>query len=711
MTATLVSPSSLILQGLNDQQLQAVNHTYGPLLVAAGAGAGKTGVLTRRIAMLLVDLEVDPRSMLVSTFTKKAADEMKERLNVLLCGVLAHQRHETTFTSLSRDHQRAIADVVREDYIKPMLIGTLHSCFGQILRKDIESYVDPEGLSWTRRYKIADSSDQAKIMREIVSKQLNLDPKIYSPRTIASQISRMKNNNVLPDDMIIPPGQEGRAKRVVFEAYKLYRRALAQDNTLDFDDILMVTARLLKQNETIRRYWHQRFRHLLVDEYQDTNTAQFDVLRMIATGQDQMGQGTVDWSDRSFFVVGDVDQAIYSFRGADYQIMLDFQKDFGDGLMTKDSQTMILLEKNYRSTQTIIHAANHLIQNNQFRVDKTLEPTRDKGEPIRFKQFAHEDREAEYIAKKIKQMVTDGECQYSDVAILYRNNSISRPFESEFVRRSIPHVMPKSMRFFERKEIKDLMAYLQFVDDQTSDSSLVRILGVPKRGVGDTTIEKLKLFAYGRDMSLWDLIHSPDQVKEALGRANKGLSEFVGMIQEIIAEKDDKTLVELLHGITERIEYTKYLQATAVNSDEAFERQGNVNELFNAIAQHVQDTADQSIAGFLEAAALQLEAGSKTEDSNSVTLLTIHGSKGLEFPIVFIAGVEDDIIPSYRALQTEDPEMLEEERRLFYVAITRAKNQLYLSAVKSRSNGYGGSFDKVPSMFLDEIPDDYILSV
>jgi DNA helicase-2/ATP-dependent DNA helicase PcrA len=391
--------------------------------------------------------------------------------------------------------------------------------------------------------------------------------------------------------------------------------------------------------------------------------------------------------------------------------MLDFQKDFGDGLMTKDSQTMILLEKNYRSTQTIIHAANHLIQNNQFRVDKTLEPTRDKGEPIRFKQFAHEDREAEYIAKKIKQMVTDGECQYSDVAILYRNNSISRPFESEFVRRSIPHVMPKSMRFFERKEIKDLMAYLQFVDDQTSDSSLVRILGVPKRGVGDTTIEKLKLFAYGRDMSLWDLIHSPDQVKEALGRANKGLSEFVGMIQEIIAEKDDKTLVELLHGITERIEYTKYLQATAVNSDEAFERQGNVNELFNAIAQHVQDTADQSIAGFLEAAALQLEAGSKTEDSNSVTLLTIHGSKGLEFPIVFIAGVEDDIIPSYRALQTEDPEMLEEERRLFYVAITRAKNQLYLSAVKSRSNGYGGSFDKVPSMFLDEIPDDYILSV
>jgi DNA helicase-2/ATP-dependent DNA helicase PcrA len=510
--------------------------------------------------------------------------------------------------------------------------------------------------------------------------------------------------------MIIPEGAEGRSKRVVREAYVLYRKALADENSLDFDDILMLTARLLRQNQGIRRYWHSRFRHLLVDEYQDTNTAQFDVLRMIATGKDKHDKDT-DWSDRSFFVVGDVDQAIYSFRGADYQIMLDFQKDFGDEIMTKESKTMILLEKNYRSTSTIIHAANHVIQHNQFRVDKILEPTRQKGDPIILRKYRNESQEASKITEQIQTLVNEEGVKYSDIAVLYRNNSISYPFESEFVRCSIPHVVLKGVRFFERKEIKDLMSYLQFIDDQTSDSDLIRILGVPKRGIGATSIEKLKTYAYANDMTLWDLFQSPEQVKIALDRTNKGIAEFTKMIKEIIELSTEKSVSELLRVIVDTINYNKHLSDSSNNTDEAFERQSNVTELFAAIDHHIMNTGDPTISGFLEAAALQLEAGQKASERDSVTLMTIHASKGLEYPIVFIAGVEDDIIPSYRALASGDREALEEERRLFYVAMTRAKNKLYLSAVAARPTGYGEVRPKDPSMFLDEIPEEYLLEV
>jgi len=705
---TATSLSDLITQGLNAQQLQAVSHVHGPLLVAAGAGAGKTGVLTRRIAKLLIQEDFDPGSFLVSTFTVKAANEMSERLVALLSDLISMRKHDQLWSVLPVENQQAITKEVRQDFVRPMLIGTLHKCFGQILRSHIEEYKDPTGLQWTNRYKIIDPTDQQRVYKDIIVKKMNLDVKIFNPRNIASSISKFKNSNLMPGDIHIPDGQQGRMRRVIRDIYTMYRQDLAAENALDFDDMLMIAARLLRQNLSIRLYWHNRYRHILVDEYQDTNQCQFDVLRMITAGEATTKE-QVNWSNRSFFVVGDVDQAIYSFRGADYQIMLNFQEDFGDGTVSKESKTMILLEKNYRSTDTIIQAANHLIQHNQQRVDKVLESTRGKGCPIVFKSFSYEDLEAAYIADTVKDLVDSGKYQYSDIAILYRNNSISRCLESEFVSRNIPHILLKGVRFFERKEIKDLLSYLQFLDDQTSDAALMRIMGVPKRGIGPASIDKLKVFAYEHDMTLWDLLKSPDQMKECLGRKNKGLSSFITLMEVLFLQKEENDLVSLLRFIVTHIEYLEYLNVSAQNPDEATERKSNVFELINAVKDHVEQTNDNSISGFLEAASLQLESGKHNENNNAATLMTIHSSKGLEYPVVFLAAAEDDIIPSYRALQSEEMDLIEEERRLFYVAMTRAKDELMISSVRTRTNAYGEAYSKIPSMFLHEIPSTYLM--
>jgi DNA helicase-2/ATP-dependent DNA helicase PcrA len=705
---TVSAFTDLLTKDLNPQQLQAVNHLHGPLLVAAGAGAGKTGVLTRRIAKMLVQEDLDPGLFLVSTFTVKAANEMTERLIGLLADLVSMKRYDQSWQEIAIESQQAITREIKEDFVRPMLIGTLHKCFGQILRSHIELYQDPAGLRWTTRYKIIDPTDQQKVYRDIITKKLNLDIKIFNPRSIAASISKFKNSNLLPADLHIPEGQQGRMRRVIQNIYTIYRKDLASENALDFDDMLMIAARLLYQNKEIREYWHNRYRHILVDEYQDTNQCQFDVLRMITAGNAATKE-QVDWTNRSFFVVGDVDQAIYSFRGADYQIMMNFQDDFGDGILSKNSKTMILLEKNYRSTDTIIQAANELIKNNSQRVDKILESTRGKGTPIQFRSFLNEDREAEYIADTVKNLVDSDQCKYSDIAILYRNNSISRCLESEFVSRNIPHILLKGVRFFERKEIKDLLSYLQFIDDQTSDASLIRIMGVPKRGIGSSTIDKIKLFAYERDQNFWDVLNSEAQLKECLGRKNKGLTAFTKLIHEFIDFKKENSLVDLMRYVVEKIEYLEYLNASAQNSEEASERKSNVFELFNAIKDHAEQTGDESISGFLEASSLQLEAGKHNENNNAATLMTVHSSKGLEYPVVFIAAVEDDILPSYRALQNEDMDLLEEERRLFYVAMTRAKDSLTISAVRNRTNAYGDSYPKSPSMFLQEIPQQYLM--
>lgn len=708
MTATLaLSFQNCLYNNLNDEQRIAVDHYNGPLLVAAGAGAGKTGVLTRRIAKLLVTNEVDPYTLLISTFTVKAANEMKERLAELLYEAFAIDNHGKTFTDLGGKLQHDIKQEVQVNIINKMMIGTLHRCFGQILRTHIDYYKDPEGFRWTKRYAIVDPSDQMKMIRHIITKTLQLDPQYYSPKSVASSISRMKNGNIMPDDMNIPSGITGYGRRKLNQIYREYRKNLANENALDFDDMLMITARLLQQNADIRRHWHQRFRHILVDEYQDTNQCQFDVLRMIVFG-DTTNPKKLDWNERSFFVVGDIDQAIYSFRGADYQIMLNFQQDFGDGIMTKDSQTMILLEKNYRSTNTIIQAANSLIANNSLRVDKVLEATRDKGAPILFKQFTSEDREAIWIANEIKTKIANDECNYKDIAVIYRNNSISRALESEFVRHNIPHIMLKGIRFFERREIKDLLGYLQFLDDPSSDASLLRVINTPKRGIGNTTLDKIKLYAHANDMCMWDVLSNADHLKNAIKRSNTGIQAFTSLIQGLKEFQAEHSLEDLLREIADRIHYSDYIDAISSHPDDASDRKTNVFELFAAVREHTQQANDHSIQGFLEAAALQLEAGSNSNDSNAVTLMTIHASKGLEYNQVILAGAEDNVIPSYRTLQTEDQEMLEEERRLFYVAMTRAKNALTITAATLRSNARGEQYPNSPSMFLFEIPQDYI---
>lgn len=699
--------SALLYNNLNPQQLQAVDHLHGPLLVAAGAGAGKTGVLTRRIAKLLVSNDVDPYNLLISTFTVKAANEMKERLSGLLQDAFALDNYSKPFEDLGAGLQYDIQKEIHTNVISRMMIGTLHRCFGQILRTHIDHYKDPEGFRWTKRYTILDPNEQYKVLRHIITKKFNLDVQHYNPRNVASSISKMKNANVLPGEMNIPSGITGYGRRKLREIYTEYRKDLATENALDFDDMLMIAARLLQQNADVRKHWHQRFKHILVDEYQDTNQCQFDVLRMIVFGE-AVDSRQVDWSDRSFFVVGDIDQAIYSFRGADYQIMLNFQQDFGDGIMGKESKSMLLLEKNYRSTDTIIQAANSLIKHNQLRVDKVLESTRGKGHPIYVHQFRTEDKEADWIATQIKTLAESQEREYKDIAVIYRNNSISRALESEFVRNNIPHVMLKGIRFFERKEIKDILSYLQFLENPDNDASLLRIINVPKRGIGASTLDKIKLYAHEHSLSMWSVISDADHIKAAMPRTNTGIRKFVELMMSIETMVARNDLLNLVQDIVEVTHYFEYLDATASNVDDATERKSNVFELFAAIKKHVEETEDNGIQAFLEAAALQLEAGERSTDTNAVTLMTIHASKGLEFPQIILAGAEDNIIPSYRTLQTEDQEMLEEERRLFYVAMTRAKDDLTITSAVLRSNARGEQYPNPPSMFLQEIPQEYL---
>lgn len=706
---TLATPSfqDLLYQNLNEQQHQAVDHLYGPLLVAAGAGAGKTGVLTRRIAKLLVCNDIDSYSLLISTFTVKAANEMKERLSGLLQDAFALENYNKPFADLGGALQHDIQRDIHQNIINRMMIGTLHRCFGQILRTHIDHYKDPEGFRWTKRYSILDPNEQAKLIRHIVTKKFNLDVQHYNPRNILASISKMKNANVIPSEMNIPSGITGYGRRKLREIYSEYRKDLATENALDFDDMLMIAARLLRQNTEVRAHWHQRFKHILVDEYQDTNQCQFEVLRMIVFG-DAIDSRAVDWSDRSFFVVGDVDQAIYSFRGADYQIMLNFQQDFGDGIMTKDSQSMLLLEKNYRSTDTIIQAANTVIKKNELRVDKVLESTRGKGAPIYFYQYRTEEQEAANIAKQIQDLIERDERQCKDIAVIYRNNSISRALESEFVRNNIPHVILKGIRFFERKEIKDILSYLQFLDDKDSDAALMRIINIPKRGIGAASLDKIKVYAHEHSISMWAVLIDEDHTKAALKRSNTSLQTFVKLIHQLDQELAHNNLVQLTHAVIDQTNYFEYLDATASTPDDALDRKSNVYELLAALKKHEEETQDHSITGFLEAAALQLEAGQRSSDSNAVTLMTIHASKGLEYAHVILAGAEDNIIPSYRTLQTEDQELLEEERRLFYVAMTRAKDALTITSAVLRSNARGDQYPNAPSQFLYEIPQEHL---
>ncbi|MFN5463972.1 MAG: ATP-dependent helicase, partial [Cyanobacteriota bacterium] len=525
------------LAGLNDAQRRAVDHASGPLLVVAGAGSGKTRALTHRIAHLIGHHGVDPAALLAVTFTNKASREMKERLEVLLAQALAQRQFGQPWATLPLVEQKQLRSRIYREVIKDLWIGTFHALFARLLRFDIDKYNDPEGLRWTRQFTIYDENDAQSLVKEIVTQELGLDPKRFEPKKVRWAISNAKNQGWLPDQL--EGNAEGQRDRKVAEAYRHYRRALAANNALDFDDLLLLPVQLLGQNADVRSYWHRRFRHVLVDEYQDTNRTQYELLKLlVADGKDP---GLIsDWQDRSVFVVGDADQSIYSFRAADFKILMGFQADFGDGADDQATRTMVKLEDNYRSTATILQAANALIANNSERIDKVLRPTRGEGEPISLTRCDDEIAEAEAVVHRMRMLnAAHPELAWGDLAVLYRTNAQSRALEEALVRWGIPYLVVGGLRFYDRREIKDILAYLRLLVNPADSVSLLRVLNVPRRGIGKTTIERLSDAANQLGLPLWEVVSDAEAVRSLGGRSAKGLLQFCELIQDLQRRSQD----------------------------------------------------------------------------------------------------------------------------------------------------------------------------
>jgi DNA helicase-2/ATP-dependent DNA helicase PcrA len=686
------------LAGLNDAQRKAVDHHTGPLLVVAGAGSGKTRALTHRIAHLIGHHGVDPAEVLAVTFTNKAAREMKERLELLLAQKLAQSQFGQPWSTLPAAEQRQLRGRIYREVIKDLWIGTFHALFARLLRFDIDKYKDGEGLSWTRQFSIYDENDAQSLVKEIVTQELGLDPKRFEPKKVRWAISSAKNQGQLPEQL--EAEARGQRDRQVAQAYRHYRRALAANNALDFDDLLLMPVQLLRQNEQVRHYWHRRFRHVLVDEYQDTNRTQYDLIKLLVTdGQDP--EKFEGWGERSVFVVGDADQSIYSFRAADFTILMGFQKDFGDGAADETTATMVKLEENYRSTATILEAANALIAHNSERIDKVLRPTRGEGEPIHLIRCDDEIAEAEAVVHRMRMLdAAHPDLRWGDMAVLYRTNAQSRALEESLVRWGIPYLVVGGLRFYDRREIKDVLAYLRLLVNPADTVSLLRVLNVPRRGIGKTTVERLTDAANQLGLPLWEVVTDAEAVRSLGGRSAKGLLQFAELIHDLARRAQDSPPSELVQRVMEQSGYVAELIAEA--SDESEERRRNLQELVNAALQYQEENEEGSLEGFLASAALASDADSKDTAADRVTLMTLHASKGLEFPVIFLVGLEQGLFPSYRSL--EDPAALEEERRLCYVGLTRAKERLFLSHASERRLWGGMREPAVPSVFLSELP-------
>ncbi len=695
--------NNIFLNGLNQAQSKAVDHVHGPLLVVAGAGSGKTRALTHRIAHLIIEYNVDPSSILAVTFTNKAAREMKDRLELLLAKRLANIAHGKPWTALQVAEQRQIRNRIYREISRELWIGTFHALFARLLRFDIEKFKDPEGLTWTRQFSIYDETDAQSLIKEIVTQDLQLDPKRFEPKRVRWAISNAKNQCLLPDDLL--KSQEGQRGKLVAETYRLYRKALAANNALDFDDLLLIPVQLLQQNEKIRTYWHNRFKHVLVDEYQDTNWTQYELIKQLVTnGKDP--SSFKDWNNRSVFVVGDADQSIYSFRAADFRILMGFQEDFGkNNLENTNNSTLVKLEENYRSTSTILEAANSLISNNKERIDKVLRATRGEGEPIKLTRCDDEIAEAEAVIHRLRILdASNPELNWGDMAILYRTNAQSRAIEDSLVRWSIPYIVVGGLRFYDRREIKDLLAYLRLLINPSDSVSLLRVLNVPKRGIGKTTVQRLSDAASQLKIPLWEVVNDPEAVRSLAGRSAKGLLNFSELINELQSHLLSSSPAELVQLVLEKSGYLSELIATG--TDEAEERRRNLQELVNAALQYQEESEDANLEGFLSTAALSSDADNKDTAQNRVTLMTLHSSKGLEFPVVCLVGMEQGLFPSYRSL--DDPSSLEEERRLCYVGLTRAKEKLFLFHASERRMWGGMREPAIASIFLSEIPEELV---
>jgi len=687
------------LSHLNPSQRQAVAHYNGPLLVVAGAGSGKTRALTYRVANLVRTHRVDPENILAVTFTNKAAREMKERIEKLLATQQAEAEYGKPLVELTPDVQTSLRSHIYRTITKHIWMGTFHSLCGRILRYDIEKYQDEKGRQWKKNFSIFDESDAQNIVKQIVTKVLNLDDKKFDPRKVRYAISNAKNKGWSPQEyQAAEPDYRG---RVIGDVYSRYQDALAANNALDFDDLILVPVKLLSQNEQVLSYWHKKFCHILVDEYQDTNRTQYDLIRMLVTNNADP-KNFDKWQNRSIFVVGDVDQSIYSFRMADYTILLEFQEDFGDGLSDEKTQTMVKLEENYRSRENILQVANHLIEHNTERIEKILRPTREPGAPIVVWRADNELDEAEFVAGQIHSLKRQNS-EYengSNFAILYRTNAQSRSFEEALMRLDIAYNIVGGLKFYDRKEIKDILAYLRALANPDDSVSLKRIINTPRRGIGDTTFSKIEDAATQLGIPLWEILSDESSVNTLAGRSAKAIIKFAEMIGRWQSQVETLPASQIVQGIIQDSGYIEDLKNQG--TDEATNRIENVIELYNAVLQFEEQNEEPTLTSFLAKASLASDLDDLQEEDSRVSLMTLHSAKGLEFPVVFLVGMEQGLFPNFRSL--DDPKAIEEERRLCYVGITRAQELLFLTHTRERRLWGGFREHCTPSLFLGELP-------
>ena len=640
-----------IYDTLNTEQREAVYHTEGPLLILAGAGSGKTRVLTHRIAYLIEEKGVNPWNILAITFTNKAAGEMRERVDSLV-----------GFGSES------------------IWVSTFHSTCVRILRRFIDR------LGYDNNFTIYDADDQKTVMKD-VCRYLKIDTKLFKERTLLGAISSAKDEMVTPEEFRLRTEGDFKQQKIA-QVYEEYEKTLRSNNALDFDDLLMKTVQLFQTQPDVLDYYQERFRYIMVDEYQDTNTVQFQLIRILAGKY------------KNLCVVGDDDQSIYKFRGANIKNILNFEQEFEDAAVIK-------LEQNYRSTTNILDAANAVISHNVGRKEKKLWTENGKGEKIKFREFDTAYDEADYVVGDIRDKVKEGSFTYNDHAILYRTNAQSRMFEERFVAANIPYKVVGGVNFYARKEIKDLLAYFKTIDNGKDDLAVKRIINVPKRGIGATTINRVQENAMERGITFYDALSSVDLIPN-IGRSGAKLTSFVALIEHFKQKVSEVSLSELMDEIIEMTAYREYLEAEG--EEEAEARMENIDELKNKIVAYEEscETERPTLSGFLEEVALVADIDSLDETSDYVVLMTLHSAKGLEFPRVYLAGMEDGLFPSYMTITADDPSEVEEERRLCYVGITRAKQELIMTYARRRMVRGETQYNKM-SRFLKEVP-MYLLS-
>ena len=633
---------------LNPEQKEAVFHYEGPLLILAGVGSGKTRVLTHRVAWLIEEKQVNPWNIMAITFTNKAAGEMRDRVETMLGGALGG-----------------------------VWVATFHSTCVRILRR----YIDRIGFG--TNFTIYDGDDQKTIIKEIC-KRFQIDTKLYRERFFMAAISAAKDELLSPDDYAKQVHGDTRKQKVA-EVYREYQKQLRASNALDFDDLIFRTVELFQKDAEVLEQYQDRFRFIMVDEYQDTNTAQFKLVSLLAAKY------------RNLCVVGDDDQSIYRFRGANIQNILSFEEVYPDA-------KVIRLEQNYRSTQNILTAANEVICHNEGRKEKKLWTANGDGDKVRFRQFLNGFEEAEYVAGMISRKVGAGKWRYGDCAVLYRTNAQSRMFEEKFLFANVPYKIVGGINFYGRKEIKDVLAYLKTIENGRDDLAVRRIINVPKRGIGATTINRVQEYANTEDMSFYDALRVAGTIP-GVGKSVAKLDGFVQMIQTMRSKQPYYSVKELIEDVLEQTEYRKELMSEG--TEEALDRLANIDELLNKAASYAEHADNPSLGGFLEEVALVADIDNLEEDADHVVMMTLHSAKGLEFPVVFMVGMEDGMFPSYMSISSEDPADLEEERRLCYVGITRAKETLILTSARQRMVRGEIHYNRV-SRFIEDIPKEVL---